>query len=118
MGDRLATIDMDRKRRAVPLFGGAGSPSNTMWPGPRPTSVYQLAKWHLDPSSSLTTTDMGQNWSAVPLLGEGGWVPIKHTVAGAEAYLRAKFHLDPSNRLATTNKRYRQTGQTDRTTVQ
>ena len=23
----------------VPLFGGAGSPSNTMWPGLRPTSV-------------------------------------------------------------------------------
>jgi len=32
-------------------FGGreAGSPSNTMWPGPRPT------KWHLDPSNLLAT---------------------------------------------------------------
>jgi len=29
---------MDRKLEAVPLWG-AGSPSNTMWPGPRPTSV-------------------------------------------------------------------------------
>jgi len=37
MGDRLATIGMGRKwgRAAV----GAGSPSNTMWPGPRPTSL-------------------------------------------------------------------------------
>jgi len=41
MGDRLATIDMGRKVGAAvpPLGGGAGSPSNTMWPRPRPTSV-------------------------------------------------------------------------------
>jgi len=36
---RLATIDMGRKLGAVCLLGGAGSPSNTMWHGPRPTSV-------------------------------------------------------------------------------
>jgi len=39
---RLATTDVGRKLgAAVPLFGegGAGSPSNRMWPGPRPTSV-------------------------------------------------------------------------------
>jgi len=36
IGDRLATIDMGRKLGGV---GGAGSPSNTMWPEPRPTSV-------------------------------------------------------------------------------
>ena len=38
MGDRLATIDMSRKLggECAPL-GGAGSPSNTLWP--RPTSV-------------------------------------------------------------------------------
>ena len=39
---RFATINMGRKvgGGAVPLFtGGAGSPSNTMWPGPRPTSA-------------------------------------------------------------------------------
>jgi len=35
---------------------------------------------------------------AVPLWGRGSWVPIKHNVAGAEAYLLDKFHLDPSNR--------------------
>jgi len=40
MGDRLATIDMGRKLGAVPLYWkGAGSPPNTIWPGPRPTSV-------------------------------------------------------------------------------
>jgi len=36
---RFATTDMGRKLGAVPLIGGAGSSSNTMWPGPRPTSV-------------------------------------------------------------------------------
>jgi len=40
MGDRLATIDMDQKLGAVILFkGGAGTPSNTMSLGLRPTSL-------------------------------------------------------------------------------
>jgi len=41
MGDRLATTNMGRKLGwgYAPLGGGAGSPSNTMWPGPRPTST-------------------------------------------------------------------------------
>jgi len=40
MGDRLATIDMGRKLDGLcPFLGGAGSPCNTMWPGPRPTSI-------------------------------------------------------------------------------
>jgi len=43
MDDRLATRDMDRKVGGLlgPIFGEgeAGSPSNTMWRGPRPTSV-------------------------------------------------------------------------------
>jgi len=42
MGDRLSAIDMDRKVGAVvpcSIGGGAGSPSNTMWPVPRPTSI-------------------------------------------------------------------------------
>jgi len=41
MGDRLAAIDMGRKERAAVLLSGgvAGSLSNTMWPGPRPTCM-------------------------------------------------------------------------------
>jgi len=41
MGDHLATVDIGRKvGAAVPLYeGGAGSPSNTMLPGLRSTSV-------------------------------------------------------------------------------
>jgi len=37
MGDRLATIGMGRKWEGTAV--GAGSPSNTMWPGTRPTSL-------------------------------------------------------------------------------
>jgi len=42
MGDRLATTDMGQKRGLLCPFlvgGVAGSPSNTMWPGPRRISV-------------------------------------------------------------------------------
>jgi len=41
MGDRLATIDMGRKAGAVvPLsVEAAGSPSNTIWRGLRPTAI-------------------------------------------------------------------------------
>jgi len=69
MGDRLATIDMGRKLRAVPLLGEAGSPS-VAW-----AKAYLRTKWHLDPSSRLATTDMGRKWGAVALFG-GSWVPI------------------------------------------
>ena len=70
--------------------------SNTM-------SAYLRTKWHLDLSSHLATTDMGQNWVGVCSLFSGGsWDPIEHNVAWAEAYLRAKWHLDLSSHLATT----------------
>jgi len=40
MGDRLATIDMAKRGGCcAPHRGGAGSPSNTMSAGPRPTAV-------------------------------------------------------------------------------
>ena len=43
-GDRLATIDVGQKVGAtMPLsVGGAGFPSNTMSPGPRPIPPYQV----------------------------------------------------------------------------
>ena len=34
MGRKMVAVP---KMGAVPLLGGAESPSNTMWPGPRPT---------------------------------------------------------------------------------
>ena len=36
---RLATTDMGRKLWTVPLFVGAGSPSDTVCPRPRPTTM-------------------------------------------------------------------------------
>ena len=82
MSDRLAKTDMGRKE-GVPLSGGAGSPSNTMWRGPRPNFI---------PSS--------KNWVLCPF--RGAWFP-SNTVARTEAYLHTKWHLDPSSRLATTD---------------
>jgi len=77
------------------LFGRrAGSPSSTMWTGPRPSSI-------LDPSSRLATIDMGQKLGAPPPFWKGGWVPIQHKVPWAEAYIHTKWHLDASSRLAT-----------------
>jgi len=66
MGERLATIDMDRKLRAVPLLGGAGSPSNTVWPGSRPTSTDD----NFFPQLASTIQDL-QNLSVGELFGEG-----------------------------------------------
>ena len=66
MGDRLTTIDMGRKLVGyAPFGGGVGSPSNTVaW-----AEAYLQTKWHLNPSSRLATTDMGQKLGAVPLFG-------------------------------------------------
>jgi len=92
------------------FFGGAGSPSNTMSPGPRSTSapsgiLIHPAVW---PEQTWAKNGDCSLW--------GRWDHIKHIVAGAEAYLHAKFHLDPDNRLATVHQRYRQTDrQTDKT---
>ena len=56
----------------APFWGrGAGSPSNTVaW-----AEAYLHTKWHLDPSSHLSTTDMGRKLGALSLWGRGSWVP-------------------------------------------
>ena len=65
MGDRLATIDMGRKEGGfVSLsFLGGRYPSNTMWPGPRSTSL---------PSRSWSIQLFGHNRHA-PKSGGGSW---------------------------------------------
>jgi len=111
------SIQLFRHKRHGPKIGvcpfgggGAGSPSNTMWPGPSPTSL---------PSGILIHPAVWpyqawvENWGTVPLWGRGSWVPISRSVAGAEAYLRAKLHLDLPNRLATIHQRHTQ-DRTDR----
>ena len=79
--------------------------------------VYFRTKWHLDPSSRLTTTDMGRKLGVTePPFGEGELGPhLTQYGRGRGLYLHAKFHLDPSIRLATIHQCHRQTGQTDRT---
>ena len=54
----LATTDMDRKLGGglCPFEGqGAGSPPNTMWPGPRPTAC-QVSYWPTQPFGHSTPT--------------------------------------------------------------
>jgi len=48
MGDRLAPIDMGHKEGGgcCAPFGGAGSPSNTIWPGPRSTAMPSFIMIH------------------------------------------------------------------------
>jgi len=59
-----------------PFWGrGAGSPSSTMQPGPRPTFVPNALLIHLDVWPQWT---WAENWGGVsaPLFGKGSWVPI------------------------------------------
>ena len=65
LSSRLATINMGRKVRAVPLFRGARSPSSTMLPGPRPTST-PSGILILDLSSRLAPIAMGRKLGDVP----------------------------------------------------
>jgi len=46
MGDRLTTIDMGRKLGNCAPLGRAGSPSNTVWPGHRPTCMPSFVLIH------------------------------------------------------------------------
>ena len=67
MGDRLATIDMDRKLGAVSLWTrGSWVPiCNNV----ARAEAYLPTKWHLHPSSRLATTDTGRKLGAVSLWG-------------------------------------------------
>jgi len=81
-----------KKEGLCPLLGGgAGSPSNTTWSGPRPTSVPSGILIH---PAIWPQQTWAENWGRVcaPFSGEGSW-----------AYLCANCHLDPSSRLATIN---------------
>jgi len=98
-----------------PLFrgtAGTGSPSNTMSPGPRPTSVPSDILIH---PAVWPQQTWAENWGrVVPLWRELG----PHTMwPGPRPTAMPSFilNLDPSNRLATIHQRYRQKGQTDGT---
>ena len=57
----LATTDMGQKLGALPLWGGAGSPSNRMWPGPRPTSMPTFILTHATVWPQYTNVTDRQN---------------------------------------------------------
>jgi len=60
---------MGRKEGGVPLSeSGPGSPSNTMWPGPRPTSVPSGILIH---PAVWPQQTWAEKWGALPLIGEG-----------------------------------------------
>jgi len=78
IGDRLASIDMGRKLcgcyASFLRGGGAGSPSNTVWPGPRPTFVPSSILIHPAVWSQQTWVE---NWGGdCAPLGTGSWVLI------------------------------------------
>jgi len=97
----VAIIDMSQKKGGgccAPFAGGAGFPSNTMWPGPRSTSLPSGVFIH---PAIWPQQTWAENWGAVPRLGGVG--SPSNTVTWAEAYLHTNWHLSPSSRLATTD---------------
>ena len=68
IGQTVAEIYSRPQNCGTTRKGEAESPSNTMSPGPRPTSV--PINWYPDPSSRLATIDM------VRKVGAGASVPL------------------------------------------
>ena len=91
--------------------GGAGSPSNTTSPGPRPTSVPSGILIH---PAIWPQQTCAENWGAVPLLG-GGWCPCKTMWPGPRHTSTPSFILiHPSVWPQCTNITDRQTDRQDR----
>jgi len=99
---------------AVALSGGGevGSPSNTVWPGLRPTSVVST-KWHLNSSSRLATIDTwAEKWKLLCPAFLGGEELGLHLTQcrlgrGLPPYQMAVIH--PTVWLVTIHQRHRQT---------
>ena len=103
--------------------GGTGSPSDTMWPGPRPTSV--PSEGHLDPSSRLATIHrpkLPKKWGLLyPFFGGAGspsntmWPGPRPRSTSMPSF--TLIHIQPFGHSTPTLQTDRQIGQTDRTTV-
>jgi len=97
---------MGRKEgTVVPLSrGGTGSPSNTMWPGLRSTSVprYQVESSSIQPyGHNRHGLKIG---GSAPFWRRGSWVPSRTmSPVPRPSYLHAKWHFDPCSLLATIN---------------
>ena len=66
------------------------------------SGVFQVASSSIQPFGHNKHGPNTGWWWAYPLFW-GSWVPIKHKVAWAKAYLHTKCHLSPSSRLDTTD---------------
>ena len=76
---------------APPRFwrGGAGSPSNTKSPGPKPTSIPSGILIH----PAIWPLQIWPKIGGYAPLGEGSWVPIQHSVARPRPTCMASFIL-------------------------
>jgi len=85
-----------------PFTWGTESPSNTMSPGTRPTSV---ASGILILPAVWPQQTCAENWGGgcAPFGGAGFSSDTKCGLGRLEAYLPTKWHLDLSSRLATTD---------------
>ena len=99
MGDGHNRHGPKRWGAAEPLSrGGAGSPSNTMWPEPRSISV---------PSGVFIHPPFGHNIHGpkteglYPFFLRRSWVPIEHNRLGQGLPPCQVVYPDPSSRLAT-----------------
>jgi len=79
MGDRGHNRHGPKRGGCCAPFAGAGTPSSTMWPGPRSTSVPSSVFIHPAIWPQYT---WAKNWvgSVCPFSG-GSWVHIEHNVA-------------------------------------
>jgi len=104
MGDRWATINTGRKLGAVPLWGRRRwVPSNTMWPGLRPTTLRSDILIHpaVTPQQACA-----ENWTQLPLplwSREGELGPHLTQYGQGRGLPPYKWHLDQSSRLVTTD---------------
>ena len=108
---RLATIQLGQKLGGSAPFwgGGAGSPSNTMSLGPRPTSL------PCDILIHLATTDVGQKLGALLLWGREAGLPSNTMWPGPRPTCVPSFiFIYPTVWPQYTNVTHRQSGQ-DRT---
>jgi len=81
--------------------GGAGSPSNIMWPALKSTAVpYQVASSSIQPFGH---NRHGPKTGGAMLPFWGGGAGPRSNIMSLEAYLPTTWHLDPSSHLATTD---------------
>jgi len=69
--------------------------------------AYLRTKWHLDPSSRLTTTDMGRKLRAVHAPYGGSCMDFHLTQCSLPPF-HIEWHHNPYNRLATIHQPHRQ----------